>query len=385
MSLIEILGAVTLTMTLASVAIISAKDSLQAGQRSAVQRELQSLNTALNNYKAAGGTVAPGTPVEDVIALLQQGVKMSDSDYAPLVDDPDLTKRIGDKDYNLAYDDITGFSYVPDGEGAEFAQAGAEAEVGVGGYPFDPSNAEEALAALAALQGMNPNDPAFGNTLEALNAAYAMGNLTDAQMQAAGLVNYNGTWMGAADARLNYAGDAADALAAGGTWGSLNQDLQRAYANVYPQDAVQLGKAAALNLMDRAVLTPQLVSGYVNDAGTWKAPYASGGGINSSTLPAGGRSWTGWGREFPIVRINDPLEPAEVIGYARINAATGYYNSLAGTYYNGRVVQGVQGVSMQQGSFISQILWNSVSGYSSLNFSEGAPHYDQRIKVLQPW
>jgi len=240
---------------------------------------------------------------------------MSDSDYAPLVDDPDLTKQIGDKDYNLAYDDITGFSYVSDGEGAEFAQAGAEteAEVGVGGYPFDPSNAEEALAALAALQGMNPNGPAFGNTLEALNAAYAMGNLTDAQMQAAGLVNYNGTWMGAANARLNYAGDAADALAAGGTWGSLNQDLQRAYANVYPQDAVQLGKAAALNLMDTSVLTPQLVVGFAKVGSTWVAPTALSQGAASNLIASVGAP-AGNGASYNVYAVTDPLLPATHVG-----------------------------------------------------------------------
>jgi Tfp pilus assembly protein PilE len=53
LTLVEVLGAVAVTITLAALALLSAKDSIMAGQRSAVQRELQSLNSVLNNYKAA--------------------------------------------------------------------------------------------------------------------------------------------------------------------------------------------------------------------------------------------------------------------------------------------------------------------------------------------
>jgi len=59
MSLVEVLGATAVVMTVASVVVISAKDTLTASQRSAVQRELQSLNSALNNFKAAGGVYRP--------------------------------------------------------------------------------------------------------------------------------------------------------------------------------------------------------------------------------------------------------------------------------------------------------------------------------------
>jgi type II secretory pathway pseudopilin PulG len=196
-TLTEILGAVSIAMVIASLAIISAKDSLQAGQRSAVQRELQSLNSALNNYKAAGGTIAPGTPVEDVIALLRQGVKMSDSDYAPLVDDPDLTKRIGDKDYNLAYDDITGFSYVPDGEGDEFVQGGAEISSNpIGeGFVFDPTSNSAIQAALSTLQSLNIEDPLYAQYLQALNSASLLGNVYDSDLTEAGLVFRDGSWL----------------------------------------------------------------------------------------------------------------------------------------------------------------------------------------------
>jgi len=250
-SLLELLGAVTVTMAVASVVIISVRDTTLAGQRSAVQRELQALNTALHNYKSAGGIIPADLGPQDILALLRRGVKMEDSDYSPLVTDPELTKRIGNTDYDLRYSDDSGFSYVPEGEGPEFVQAGQEVgSLPEEGYAFDPSNVEEAQAALEYLQGLNPEDPEYGSLLEALNAAYAMGVLTGEQMQAAELANYGGTWVDAAAAQLSYASDALDVLSAASNteelrtlWGTLTPQQALARANTYPLHAVSAGGA----------------------------------------------------------------------------------------------------------------------------------------------
>jgi len=74
-TLTEVLVAVSITAVIATLAIISSRDSILAGQRSAVQRELQALNTALINYKAAGGSIAPESATTDEIALLSKELK----------------------------------------------------------------------------------------------------------------------------------------------------------------------------------------------------------------------------------------------------------------------------------------------------------------------
>jgi hypothetical protein len=198
------------------------------------------------------------------------------------------------------------------------------------GYPFDPSNSDAAQAALTELQNTNPNDPAYGNLLEALNAAYAMGTLTAADMLAAGLVNYNGTWMRPEAAQLNYAEDAREALDAGGTWESLSSDQQRAFANVYSQNAVELGKSSALNLMDPSVLTKELVAGYGNINGTWTTPKATSSGSTSivgATMPRP----SGSDKRYNVYAIIDPLQPAILIG--SMHDVPVLFNDQTGGYY----------------------------------------------------
>jgi type II secretory pathway pseudopilin PulG len=279
LSLIEILGVTTVVMTVASVAVISVKDSLKAGQRSAVQRELQSLNTALNNFKAAGGVIDDGSLAENAVRKMRDGVGVSDLEsFVPLTEDPDWLKEIDGETYRLDYNEKDGFTYVPDsGAGPAFSDGGRETtSLGPGAFDFDPSNREAALAALNGLGALNSEDPNFGSGLDALNAAYAMGTLTDADMLAAGLVKYGNEWMTPGMAQANHAQDAWEALAAGGSWNTLNADQQRAYANVYPEAAVEAGKAEALNLMDTSLLTRELVQGYGNVGGQWLSPTAFG-------------------------------------------------------------------------------------------------------------
>jgi len=123
---------------------------------------------------------------------------MSDSNYTPLIGDPELTKTIGNKDYNLVYDDNTGFSYVPeDGDGAEFAQGGAEigANPAGEGFVFDPTSAAAIQAALSALDNLNVEDPLYAQYLQAFNAASLLGNVYNSDLIDAGLVFRDGSWV----------------------------------------------------------------------------------------------------------------------------------------------------------------------------------------------
>jgi type II secretory pathway pseudopilin PulG len=274
MSMVEILGAVAVVSTLASLAVVSVKDSVQAGQRSAVQRELQTLNSAWNSFKAAGGKIEPDSSAEDAIRSMREGVKVSDTEnYTPLTEDPDWLKEIGGETYRLEYDDETGFAYTPDGEGVSFTDAGAERRSqGFGGYPFDPQDRDAAMAALDSLAGMDAGDPAADSLLAAVNAAHLLGALTDADMLAAGMSNYNGTWMPTAQAQQNFAQDAMQILSGGGTWVGLSSAQKSAYANLYPEAAVQAGRADALNVMDPTLLNNQLVQGFAKINGQWDEP-----------------------------------------------------------------------------------------------------------------
>jgi type II secretory pathway pseudopilin PulG len=313
MSLVEVLGATTLLMALASVAVISTKDSLKAGQRSTVQRELQSLNTALNNFKAAGGTIAPDADARKAVQAMRYGVGISDMEsYAPLTEDPDWSKTVGDETYNLLYDDTQGFTYaadlLPPKKGTPQTSEGKP----TGGYGFDISDKDAALAALAALATLNPEDPAYGSSLEALNAAYALGTLTEQDMLAAGLVKYGNEWMSPEAALLNLAEDARTSLEAGSSWSSLPPEMRGAFANTYPSEAVRVGGAEALNIMDQARLTPELVSGYAKVGTTWLAPSAVSQGTASKLVDSVGAP-TGSG-SYKVYAVTDPLAPAVHVG-----------------------------------------------------------------------
>lgn len=290
MSLVEILGATAVVMTVASVTVISVKDTLTASQRSAVQRELQSLNSALNNFKATGGVIAHGSSAEDAVRAMR-GVGVNDMDYQPLINDPDWLKQIGGETYRLDYNDESGFSYIPDSAlSATFTDGGREAnQPGAGGYQFDPTNPGEIASALDRLASLNPEDPEYAAILRALNDAAELGALSADDLMTAGLVEYNGEWMPPQAAQFNHAQDAQDLMVSGTPWTGLSSDQQSAYANLYPQAAVQAGGGEALNVMDPSLLTRELVQGYGNVGGQWLAPTAFG------YAPV----WTGWGSSAP--------------------------------------------------------------------------------------
>lgn len=166
-SLVEILGATALVATIAAVSVLSVKDTLMSGQRSAVQKELQNLNTALSNYKSAGGVISDNATARDAVDRLKEGVVLagSNTEYKPLLSDPDFEVSIGGEVYGLDYAPADGFSYSPaSGEGEKFSQAGASEAVGGGGtYPFDITSPTEVLQDFA---GMDPNDPAYADYIK---------------------------------------------------------------------------------------------------------------------------------------------------------------------------------------------------------------------------
>ena len=115
-TIIEILGAAALITTLALVSVISVKDSVSAGQRATMQKELQALNTALNNFKGAGGVIDPDASVSDALGSLQAGTSIGGATvYAPLSGAPPFEASIGGMPYSLSYDADAGFSYIPAG------------------------------------------------------------------------------------------------------------------------------------------------------------------------------------------------------------------------------------------------------------------------------
>jgi hypothetical protein len=168
------------------------------------------------------------------------------------------------------------------------------------------------------------------------------------------------------------ADEAAALLASGAAWGDISEYLRASYANVYPENAVLIAGAEALNLMLPEILTPQLVSGYVKYDEKWQAPYIDGGSINPSTMLNLSGSWTGWGKSFPVVRAANPTEPSEVVGYVSINAVLSN-GRLGGYYYTGSLNHGAEGVTLATSPS------DFGTGFSELNF------IGENIKVVRPW
>lgn len=205
-TLVELLGAVAIIATIATISVVSIKDSVAAGQRSSVQRELQGLNTALSNFKSAGGVISADANVTDALTALQTGVTLSGSTYFPLTSMPELNKEIGGFPYSLSYDSSAGFSYIPSGEdvAAVFSGAGESSGIGANGetYPFDITDPEAVSQALLDFASMSPEDQRYQDYLAAFNAAKSMDTLSadglaslDSALLGTGLALVDGAWV----------------------------------------------------------------------------------------------------------------------------------------------------------------------------------------------
>lgn len=124
--MVEILGAVAVVATIATVSVISVKDSVQAVQKASAQREVQTLNSALQSFKSAGGVIGETATVDEALQAIKDGVDLAGSEYAPLLaNEPQMEVNIAGETFDLAYDPEDGFSYV-NGTGAGIGLGGGE-------------------------------------------------------------------------------------------------------------------------------------------------------------------------------------------------------------------------------------------------------------------
>ena len=180
-SLMEVLGITAVLAALAVVSIISVKDTVAAGQRSAMQRELQVLNGALQNYKSAGGAIPETASLDDALAALTQGVNLSGSDYVALPKDPEREFTVGGELYELNYNPEDGFSYANDAGDAVGFAGGQLAGAGGSAFPFDITDDAARRAALDSVRD-DPYSAAGLSNFEALKAAAELGYLAPAEI-----------------------------------------------------------------------------------------------------------------------------------------------------------------------------------------------------------
>jgi len=174
-TLVEVLGATAVLATLATISVVSIKDSVQAGQKAAAQRELQGLNTALQNFKSAGGVIADTATAAEAVAALRVGTNLSGSNFTQLTSDPELIQTIAGEEYTLNYDPEKGFSYqISDGSGVGFSGSELVAAGATEGYtPGDIIDSTNLSLAIDALGSATPGSPEYDAILAALNAAMA--------------------------------------------------------------------------------------------------------------------------------------------------------------------------------------------------------------------
>lgn len=77
-TLVELLGVVAIIAVLATVSITSISGAIQGGREAAAKRQIQTLNSAYQNYLAAGG-VAAGNTASAVITELTSTVTLPGS------------------------------------------------------------------------------------------------------------------------------------------------------------------------------------------------------------------------------------------------------------------------------------------------------------------
>jgi type II secretory pathway pseudopilin PulG len=247
----EILGVVAVVLVIATVSMISVKDSVTAGQRAVAQRELQTLNTALNDFTNAGGVIKPTAKVDEVVLALRKGVELAGSDFIPLTSEPLMETAIAGIPYKLNYGKAEGFTYQPTsgsgeilgGTGGGYTPA-ADAGTGIGvaetNYPFDITDPAAVDQALNYLRSLDPSDPVIGQYLNALNSAYTYGTADSDALTAGGLGEYEGTWVLADTARLQNMRNGELTLARGGSWEDLSTDQKNALLGTLEESLVRL-------------------------------------------------------------------------------------------------------------------------------------------------
>jgi hypothetical protein len=188
---------------------------------------------------------------------------------------------------------------------------------------------------------MDPSDPEYQDILDLLNEAVDAGTINDSDFADAGLTQYNGVWMSNQAAQDAAALDAQNLLTSGGNWASLTAQQQAAYANSFPQDAVLKGGASALNLMNPSILTPSLVSGYYNIAGSWTSPTLESQAmgphydIRQYIFPNTGPMTTPTPTQYVYLQSTNLLSPASYVGTLNTvqTISTNIYSGEVSTNY----------------------------------------------------
>jgi len=174
-TLIEILGAITVAAVLATVSVVTVQDTFKSGQRAAAQRELQHLNTALQNFRSAGGVIPAGASAEVAIDALQVGTNLSGSNFNPLPTRPAMTTSIGGEPYRLMYDPELGFSY-RHGKDPTLAFAGSEVDAAMSLFAFTETGVS---AGLDTFSQLNRGDEDYQIYLNALAIAMGLGDIPE--------------------------------------------------------------------------------------------------------------------------------------------------------------------------------------------------------------
>jgi prepilin-type N-terminal cleavage/methylation domain-containing protein len=360
-TLVEISIAVAVISVIVGLAITrlsTSKSDTQTERRKAL---ITSIETAKNRYILSNEQDVTGQP-----AQLQEIAPYLKSEGQPINSLFDLIEGTGrpTNDLNLGNYKTQAARFNSD------AQGGGNTISDPNTPPFDVNNPAEAYEALNRLSGMNSNDPEYQEILDLLNQAVDAGTISDTDFADAGLTEYNGTWMNNQTAQETAALDAQNILTSGGNWNSLSPQQKTAYANSFPQEAVNYGGTSALNTMNPSLITPSMVSMYVNSNGTWVSPRISSGVADNSTLPIA----SSWGATYTVVRITDPLQPAQVVGTINVTPVT-MNGMFYGGYYSFNQTPGTSGLNVQT---------------SPSNFGQGAGSYNitsingNAIRILAP-
>jgi type II secretory pathway pseudopilin PulG len=110
-TMVEILGAVGVAATLAVIAITSVSGTIEAGQKAAMQRELQTLNATWQNYTSMGGVMVEGADAPVAARTLMVGTDLSGVSFQGLTKEPSYKQYLGGERFVMVFNGNTGFSY----------------------------------------------------------------------------------------------------------------------------------------------------------------------------------------------------------------------------------------------------------------------------------
>ena len=253
----SVLGTSVVVFAVILLGWVALREGLVASQRTQLQGVLNDLNGAWAACRGAGVSISPSISPQEAVRVIGETAASQFS--------------VGDDTYDLTYHETVGFGYVPrSGRGYAFGPSGMYAVAG---------KKEEAVGMTTAVAkkilkdfSMSRDLKNYSSLLEDINAAYNDSLLGAEDMMSAGLVMYGGLWMPPRDAERGRALDAGALLSGGASWLSVPEDLRRAYANVFPHNAVRVGGSEAIALISPSILSGDMVKGYAYIGGVWEIP-----------------------------------------------------------------------------------------------------------------